>query len=110
MVGMIKEAAAEAGRAIDEDHYGTTLFAAPEPAELPAEAKALLNRRAGLADEDHIAFGAAALRALLARFVAAGASKFVVIPIARDLDGWLRELWTEAVEPTEARATGSRAS
>ena len=103
MVDTIRAAAAEAGRSIDEDHYGATLFAAPGPDELPAEAHGLLNRQRGLAREDHIAYGAAELRALLERFVAAGASKFVVIPVAPDLVPWLRELRSEAVEPVEAR-------
>ena len=101
MVDVIRDAAAEAGRSIDEDHYGATLFAAPDEAEFPAEALALLARRPGLAREDHIALGAAELRRLLERFVAAGASKFVVIPVARDLVPWLRELRSEAVVPVE---------
>ena len=42
-----------------------------------------------------------ALRALLGRFIAAGASKFVVIPLARDLLGWLREMYAEAIAPVE---------
>jgi probable F420-dependent oxidoreductase len=101
MVETIRASAAEAGRTIDEDHYGTTLFAAPGEGELPPEALALLSRRPGLAREDHIAYGAAELRGLLERFVAVGASKFVVIPLARDLVPWLRELWTEAIAPVE---------
>jgi probable F420-dependent oxidoreductase len=101
MVDVIRDAARESGRSIDEDHYGTTLFAVPDESQLPSEARALLSRRPGLAREDHIAFGAAELRSLLERFVAAGASKFVVIPIARDLVGWLRELRAEAVVPVE---------
>ena len=36
-VGQIVEAAAAAGRQIDDDHYGTTLFAAPSAAALPQE-------------------------------------------------------------------------
>ena len=36
-VGAIVEAAEEAGRQIDDDHYGTTLFAAPDADEVPAE-------------------------------------------------------------------------
>jgi probable F420-dependent oxidoreductase len=101
MVDVIRGAAAESGRSIDEDHYGATLFAAPDESELPAAARALLSRRPGLAREDHIAFGAAELRTLLERFIAAGASKFVVIPVARDLVSWLRELRAEAVLPVE---------
>jgi probable F420-dependent oxidoreductase len=103
MVATIRGAAEAAGRQIDDDHYGTTLFAAPREAELPPEARRLLERRPELAREDHIAFGAAELRDLLERFIAAGAQKFVVIPIARDLPAWLDELWAEAIEPVETR-------
>jgi hypothetical protein len=102
MTDVIRAAAAEAGRAIDEDHYGATVFAVPSEDELPAAA-ARLARRPDLAREDHIAFGAGELRRLLERFLAAGASKFVVIPVARDLGAWLRELRTEVVAPIEAR-------
>ncbi len=110
MVATIEEGAAEAGRKIDDDHFGTTLFAAPSADEMPAAADRLLNLRRDLAPEDHIAFGSAALRDLLARFVAAGGSKFVVIPIARDLDRWLRELWQEAIVPTEGLAPAGGAA
>ena len=101
MVATIREAAAAAGRTIDDDHFGTTLFAAPSQDELPPEARRLLDRRPELAREDHIAFGADELRGLLRRFIAVGAQKFVVIPIARRLSPWLDELWAEAVEPVE---------
>jgi probable F420-dependent oxidoreductase len=101
-VRAIREHAAAAGRAIEEDHYGATLFAAPAREDLPDGAMALLGRRAELPLEEHVAFGAPALRRLLERFVAAGASKFVVVPIARDVLPWLREIRLEAVEPVEA--------
>jgi len=104
MVGVIKAAAADAGRSIDEDHYGATLFAAPAAGDVPPGALELLQRRPGVTREDHIAFGAPELRELLARFVAAGALKFVVIPLARDLHGWLEEMYTEAIAPVERSA------
>jgi alkanesulfonate monooxygenase SsuD/methylene tetrahydromethanopterin reductase-like flavin-dependent oxidoreductase (luciferase family) len=102
MIDTIRAAAAEAGRSIDEDHYGATIFAAPSATDLPAAATARLARRPELAREDHIAFGAAELRALLERFLAAGASKFVVIPVGPDPLAWLRELHAEAIAPIEA--------
>ena len=86
MVDTIRAAVAGAGRSIDEDHYGATIFAAPAEDELSTAARGLLARRPGLAREDHVTYGAAQLRALLERFVAAGASKFVVFPIAADPD------------------------
>jgi probable F420-dependent oxidoreductase len=106
MVETIRAAAAEAGRSIDEDHYGMTLFAVPSEDELPPEALRRLARRPDLRDEDHVAIGAPALRELLERFRAEGATKFVVIPIARDLVGWLAELRDQAA-PFEAAATSN---
>ena len=103
-VERIVEAADEAGRKIDDDHYGTTLFAASSAAALTPEVLSVLRLRPDLLPEDHVAVGAAALRELLERFVAAGASKFVVVPIAADVLTWLEELRVEAVAPFEATA------
>jgi len=100
-VQRIVEAAGEAGREIDDDHYGTTLFAAPSRASLSPAALSLLGLRPDLALDDHVAIGARALRELLERFIEAGASKFVVVPIAEDLSAWLEELRVEAVAPVE---------
>ena len=102
-VAQIADAADEAGREIEDDHYGTTLFAAASPAALTPEVLSLLRLRPGLALEDHVAVGAEALRELLERFVEAGASKFVVIPIAEDVSAWLEELRVEAIAPVEDR-------
>jgi probable F420-dependent oxidoreductase len=102
MSEQIRGAAASAGRAIDEDHYGAVVFAAPSPDELPPGAMARIHRRPDLAREDCIAFGTDELRDLLERFRAAGASKFVVIPVARDPVDWLGELHAGAVAPIEA--------
>jgi probable F420-dependent oxidoreductase len=103
-VERIVEAAAEAEREIDDDHYGTTLFAAPSRAALSAETLAVLRLRPDLDLDDHVAIGAPALRTLLDRFVEAGASKFVVVPIAEDVLGWLEELREDVVAPLEATA------
>jgi probable F420-dependent oxidoreductase len=70
-------------------------------AEVPTELAALLRRRPELPVEDHLALGAEALRVLLDRFVEAGASKFVVVPIADDLPAWLEELREAAIAPFE---------
>ena len=102
MLDTIRGAAAQAGRTIDEDHYGVTVFAAPAEQELPAGASARLRRRPDLAREDYMAFGTDQLRTLLQRFRAVGACKFVVVPIARDLTAWLRELHAEVVLPVQS--------
>jgi probable F420-dependent oxidoreductase len=99
-VDVIAGAAAEAGRRIDDDHYGTTLFAT-DADEVPAELERVLRLRPELEPEDHVAFGAAALRRLLERFVEAGASKFVVVPISTHLRTWLEELREVAIAPFE---------
>jgi probable F420-dependent oxidoreductase len=104
MIETIRAAAAEAGRAIDEDHYGATVFAAPGEGDLTAEASSRLRLRRDLAREDYLAFGAEELRALLDRFRAGGASKFVVVMVARDILAWLREVHVEVVAPFEAAA------
>jgi probable F420-dependent oxidoreductase len=100
-VRRIVEAAADADREIDDDHYGTTLFAAPARDELPDRLLRLATRRPELALDDHVAVGTDALRELLERFVAAGASKFVVVPVARELEDWLEELRVDAIAPFE---------
>jgi probable F420-dependent oxidoreductase len=100
-IATIRRAAAEAGRSIDEDHYGATLFAVPDEDALPPKARAMFERP-GLPLEDHVAIGADALRTLLERFHRVGTSKFVVIPMASDLEAWTRELVVEAIAPVEA--------
>jgi hypothetical protein len=60
-----------------------------------------LAQRGGLARGDHVAVGTTELCALVRRFRDAGASKFVVVPIAEDFNGWLRKLYAEAVAPIE---------
>ena len=39
---------------------------------------------------------------LLERFLARGATKFVLIPLAREPAAWLRELYPRVVAPLEA--------
>ena len=100
----IKAAAAEAGRSIDEDHYGATLFAAPSAAEIPDGAlERSSQRRPGLAREDHIAVR----RGRAAR--AAGAlrrrRRVEVRRLSRSratCRSWLAEMHAEAVVPVEA--------
>ncbi|MGA8338572.1 MAG: hypothetical protein WB761_27815, partial [Solirubrobacteraceae bacterium] len=101
-VAAIRAAAADAGRTIDEDHYGATVFAAPHEEEITPDVAARLRLRRGLERRDYLAFGTVELRVLLDRFLAGGASKFVVVPVARDLPAWLRELHCEVVAPIEA--------
>jgi probable F420-dependent oxidoreductase len=103
LTDIIRTAAHEEGRSIDEDHYGTTLFACPSPDEMPSDAMALLTRRPELAVEDHIAYGPDQLRELLTRFIAQGGSKYVVVPIAKDVPRYIALLKEEAIRPVETR-------
>jgi probable F420-dependent oxidoreductase len=79
----IERAAAEAGREIEEDHYGTNLLVLPDDADpdtldpLRLRARA---RRPDLDPERLICRGWAAARAEIGRFVDAGLTKFVVRP------------------------------
>jgi probable F420-dependent oxidoreductase len=102
MVAAIRAAAADANRTIDEDHYGATVFAAAREEEITPDVAARLRLRRGLERRDYLAFGTEDLRALLDRFRAGGACKFVVVPVARDVPAWLRELHREVVAPIEA--------
>lgn len=103
MADTIRAAAAGAGRSIDEDHYGTTLLAAPAEDELPPFARRLLALGRDIPRAEHVAFGLEELRALLWRFREQGATKFVVVPLARDPLDWLRRL-REVIVPFEAEA------
>lgn len=102
MVAAIRTAAAAAGRSIDDDHYGATVFAAPGEDEVSGDVADRLRLRRGLARRDYLALGTRELRTLLDRFLAAGACKFVVVPVARDLPAWLQELYREVVAPIES--------
>ena len=103
-VAAIRAAAAEAGRTIDEDHYGTIVLAAASRDDLLPLGEFYASLSHDLREEDHVAVGVAALRPLLQRFRDEGATKFVVVPIARDLVAFLRELKREVVDPFEKTA------
>ena len=87
VVAAIRTASAAAGRPIDEDHYGAAFgfrFGSPDE-PLVQRTGSVLAALAGTADPTrHVAVGGA--RDILARideYVRAGASKFVLRPIAR---------------------------
>ena len=79
-----KEAAAAAGRTIDEDHYGAGVAfhfgSAAEPGVV--EAKAQVVRRAGREVPTYFAIGdAETILARIAELVTAGVSKFILRPV-----------------------------
>jgi probable F420-dependent oxidoreductase len=86
----IERHAAEHGREIDPEHFGALL--AYTHGEIPDLVAALVARRRPDTDPaDVIVPGVAALRERIERFVEAGASKFVLVPISEPPD-WDEEL------------------
>lgn len=118
-VSAIRRAAAEAGRPIDEDHYGATFaFRFGSRDDAPVErAVAPLRRLGEEVLESYLAVGdAQAIVRRLEAFVEAGVSKFVLRPLADDDRGMLdqsRRLveevlpvvagWNERARPAAAR-------
>jgi probable F420-dependent oxidoreductase len=80
----IEAAAEDAGRAIDDDHYGTNLLFVPDGVDEHAASAAVARaagRRPDLPDAARLVpRGWAATRAEIGRFVDAGVTKFVVRP------------------------------
>ena len=78
-VETIKAAAADAGREVEEDHYGLSLAVAP--AGIPPElARAASDRAPGVDPADLVAAGWDDARRLLDRYLDAGLTKFVLRP------------------------------
>jgi probable F420-dependent oxidoreductase len=95
-VRVIRDAAAEAGREVDPDHFGISLPVAFDgvPAAL---AEAIARRRPGVAPRALVADGWAGARRLISEHVAAGLSKFVVRPASPpdSLDGFIADFARE---------------
>lgn len=104
-IATIRAAAAEAGRSVDDDHYGATIHVVREPDGLDPGTERILALRPDIPAADHVAHGPAAVRALMERFLAVGVTKFVLIPHARDIPGWLAELRDVVAPLEEAGAT-----
>jgi probable F420-dependent oxidoreductase len=95
-VDTINEAAAGAGRHVDDDHFGLSLPMAQ--AGIPAQLRASIERRRPDTDPELlVARGWDDLKQMIERYVEAGLSKFVVRPAERRepedfVDGFVREL------------------
>ena len=111
---MIERAAADAGRAIEAEHWGALVIYAPDG--LPDRlAQVIAARRPGVAPDELVPAGLDGLRRQLEAFVAVGVSKLVVVPaVAGPGRGWRRELETLAAEvlplQREATALGAAAA
>lgn len=98
----VKEAAAEAGREIDPEHFGALIaYSSGRPLAGPLLER-LRARRKGGDPAEVVPVGIDALRTMIDGFVANGFSKFVLIPIVDpgDLTAEL-ELLAESVLPME---------
>jgi probable F420-dependent oxidoreductase len=93
----IQEAAADAGREIEPDHFGISLAVAS--GEIPPQMRAAVDhRRPGVDPERLVPVGWAALRDAIAEYVAVGLSKFVVRPAQPHMEpGDLRRFMDEFV-------------
>lgn len=98
VVSGIKIAAAQAGRTIDEDHYGVTVPVRIGSADDPAVVgmRARMAARMKLVDgnprADLLAVGEPDdIIALFHRYIAAGVHKFVAVPIVNDADELLEQ-------------------
>src|SRR5437867_4129354 len=85
---VIEEAAAKAGRSISSEHFGMSIGYASAPID-PATARLMTARRPRSVELTPV--GLPALRALIARFIDVGFSKFVVRPLAAPAS-WRAEL------------------
>jgi probable F420-dependent oxidoreductase len=96
-VAVINEAAADAGRAVEDDHFGLSLPVALDG--VPDSLRATIGRRRPDTDPDLlVAAGWDGARRMIEQYVEAGLSKFVVRPAAQPeafgsfVDGFVREL------------------
>jgi probable F420-dependent oxidoreductase len=86
----IDDAAREAGRSVDPEHFGMSIGYAREPLDdRQLAALAARVRRRGVGPRALVPVGYPALRQTLQSFIAAGMSKFVVRPMA------VRESWKD---------------
>ena len=80
-VGVIQQAAADAGREVEADHFGLSLPVAFDGIPEPMLAS-IARRRPDADPQTLVASGWAGARSMLERYVEAGLSKFVVRPAA----------------------------
>ncbi len=97
-VAVIQDAAAQAGRKVDPDHFGLSLPLALAGPGIPPALQASIHRRRPDADPAAlVAAGWDGARRMLGEYVEAGLSKFVVRPVSAGpfgsfVDGFVREL------------------
>jgi probable F420-dependent oxidoreductase len=97
-IPVINETADEHGRSIDPEHFGALIAYAD--GELPdVFAQFIARRRPELDPSDLVPVGLPAVRITIEKMIAAGASKFVLLPLSEpSADGWTAELERLAAE------------
>lgn len=108
VIAGIKRELATTGRRIDDDHYGATIafrFGDWDEPEVAQATAARARAVAGADPRDFLAIGdAGAIEARIREYVAAGASKFVLIPLARGDEALMeqtRRLVSEVIPAVE---------
>ena len=86
---IVDQAAADAGRTIDPEHFGAMVFYART--EIPSAYAQAMARRRGVDPGEVITVGLDALRERMEAFIAVGFSKLVPVPI-QPVDSWDEEL------------------
>jgi len=106
IVAAIKRATAEAGRSIDEDHYGAGFpfyFGSARDSVVPA-AMAAYEKRTGRDPQHYFAIGdERAIFDRVAEYVDVGVAKFILRPIVDDIIGQTRRLIEKVLPLVEAR-------
>lgn len=100
----IRTVAAQAGREIEEEHYGALIPYVPDPSAAEMMIGAVRARRPDQDPEDVLVVGDdAALRTRLEMFIEAGASKFVVLPVVapESITDTLARLYEKVAVPLE---------
>lgn len=102
VIAAIRAECADSGRRIDDDHYGATIpfrLGSPEHPLVQRFAGAVAARAGGSAPGGLLVAGSAeALVERIRGYVAAGASKFVLLPLARGLEDALDQVRRVAAE------------
>ncbi len=112
VIQAIRSELSKTGRSIPDDHYGATIaFRFGSPDDPLVEQAAAVRRRMTASDpRDLLAVGdARAIRARIGEYIAAGASKFVMIPLARgddDLFDQTRRMVAEVVPSFDGDTEG----
>jgi probable F420-dependent oxidoreductase len=106
IVAAIKRATAEAGRSIDDDHYGAGFpfyFGSPSDSVVPG-AMAAYAKRTGRNPQGYFAIGdERAIFGRIGEYVDAGVAKFILRPIGEDIIGQTRRLIEKVLPLVEAR-------